>query len=159
VEHWETALRWVHVLAGASWLGEVVVINLVLVPAMDRLPAPARQEALRAIFPRIFALASWLSIIAVTSGFLLLGERLDWRHWDVLWQGRWGRSILVGGSLGLGLTLFHHLAERRLSPPLRANPGPSGLVYVERRLRVVPRVGLVVLLATIGAMMYAARGF
>ena len=27
-----TVLRWVHVLAGAAWFGEVVVVNLVLVP-------------------------------------------------------------------------------------------------------------------------------
>jgi uncharacterized membrane protein len=27
-------LRWIHVLAGAAWLGEVVVINFVLVPTL-----------------------------------------------------------------------------------------------------------------------------
>jgi alpha-D-ribose 1-methylphosphonate 5-triphosphate synthase subunit PhnL len=64
---------------------------------------------------------------------------------------------LTGGALGLGLTLFHHLVERRLSPVMAGNP--SGLVYVEQRLRVVPRVGLLVLLVVMGAMMYAARGF
>lgn len=157
MDEWAIVVRWVHVLAGAAWFGEMVVINLVLAPALGWLERGQGSELLRAVFPRIFSLASWLSIVAVTSGFLLLGEMVDWRHWDLLVESRWGRSILTGGALGLGLTLFHHLVERRLSPVMAGNP--SGLVYVEQRLRVVPRVGLLVLLVVMGAMMYAARGF
>jgi uncharacterized membrane protein len=157
MDEWAIVVRWVHVLAGAAWFGQVVVINLVLAPALGRLERGQGSELLRAVFPRIFSLASWLSIVAVTSGFLLLGKMVDWRHWDLLVESRWGRSILTGGALGLGLTLFHHLVERRLSPVMAGNP--SGLVYVEQRLRVVPRVGMLVLLVVMGAMMYAARGF
>jgi uncharacterized membrane protein len=157
MDEWAIVVRWVHVPAGAAWFGEMVVINLVLAPALGRLERGQGSELLRAVFSRIFSLASWLSIVAVTSGFLLLGKMVDWRHWDLLVESRWGRSILTGGALGLGLTLFHHLVERRLSPVMAGNP--SGLVYVEQRLRVVPRVGLLVLLVVMGAMMYAARGF
>ncbi len=157
MDEWAIVVRWVHVLAGAAWFGEMVVINLVLVPALGRLERVQGLELLRAVFPRIFSLASWLSIVAVASGFLLLGEMVDWCYWDLLIESRWGRSILTGGTLGLGLTFFHHLVERRLSPAMAGDP--SGLVYVERRLRVVPRAGLLVLLVVMGAMMYAARGF
>lgn len=27
--------RWIHILSAAAWLGEVVVINLILVPVME----------------------------------------------------------------------------------------------------------------------------
>lgn len=160
---WLTLLRWLHIVVVAAWFGELVMVNLVLVPALGSLQEQEKVPFAQAVFPRVFTLASWLSIIAVLSGFLMLGITLDWTRWGVLLEGRWGLSVLVGGSLGLGLTLFHHIAERRLAPTLEVagNPGPQGpgFVYIERRLRLIPRVGVVVLLLTMGAMMYAARGF
>ena len=157
---WTAVLRWFHILAGAAWFGELAVVNFVLVPALNSLGAEERAGFARAAFPRVFTLASWLSAIAVVTGFVLLGERLDWVNWDLLLEGRWGRSVLVGASLGFGLTLFHHIVERRLSPSLEGvgNPGNPGFVYFERRLRLIPRVAILVLLVVMGTMMYAARG-
>ncbi len=105
----------------------------------------------------VIAGASRLSAIAVAAGLALMGEMMDWRHWALLRESPWGRSITVGSALGLMLILFHYVVERHLSPEVE-EANPLGLVYVERRLRLIPRVGLVVLLATVGAMVYAAGG-
>jgi uncharacterized membrane protein len=35
-------LRWIHILAGAAWLGEVVVVNFILVPVPARLEPEKR---------------------------------------------------------------------------------------------------------------------
>jgi hypothetical protein len=39
VLNWLAIFRWLRILAGAAWLGEVVVIVFVLVPAVLRMPA------------------------------------------------------------------------------------------------------------------------
>jgi uncharacterized membrane protein len=157
-------LRWIHVLAGAAWLGEVVVINFVLVPTLVRLGADKRGWFLAAIFPRIFRLASVLSLTVLLAGAALNLSMSGWQL-DVaikrLATPRWGWSILVGGLLGLGLTLFHFVVERRLHPLVEAareNPGGEAFVLILSRLQIIPRIGLGILLLILLLMMYAVRG-
>jgi hypothetical protein len=74
-----------------------------------------------------------------------------------LTSSRWGWSILIGGLLGLGLTLFHFVAEHRLEPHVlaaREDPDSEAFTLILRRLRIIPRAGLGVLLL----MMVTARG-
>lgn len=157
-------LRWVHILAGAAWLGEVVAVNFVLVPVLANLEPGKRSWFLAAIFPRVYRLASALSLTTVLAGVALNLSMNDW-HVDAaivrLTSSRWGWSILIGGSLGLGLTLFHFFAEHRLEPHVLAtqeDPDGEAFVMVLRSLRIIPRVGLIVLLAIFLLMMVAARG-
>lgn len=112
-------LRWIHLLAGASWLGEVVVVNVVLIPMLARLEPEKRRWFLSAIFPRIFRLASVLALTTVLAGAALNLSLSDWQVGVAvsrLTTSRWGWSILIGGALGLGLTLFHFVVEHRLEP-------------------------------------------
>jgi uncharacterized membrane protein len=150
-------LRWVHVLAGAAWLGEVVTINFVLVPALLKMKKGHRGIFIRQVFPRVFHLASFLSLTAILSGagmsYLLTG----WRNLGELLGTRWGFGILIGGSLGLALTLFHFLAESRLEP-IAARADEAEVEKIMAVLKIVPRAGLVVILLVILLMMYAARG-
>ena len=157
-------LRWIHVLVGAAWLGEVVVINFVLVPTLVRLGADKRGWFLAAIFPSIFRLASVLSLTAVLAGAALSLSMSGW-HFDVainrLASSRWGWSILVGGLLGLGLTLYHFVAERRLLPLVvvaRENPDSEAFSLILRRLQIIPRIGLGILLPIFLLMMYGCAG-
>lgn len=152
-------LRWFHLGAGAAWLGEVVAVVFVLVPILLAATGERRAWFLSVVFPRVFRLASVLSATAVLAGAGLYvsinGVTLE----PLLTGGRWGTSILVGGGLGLGLTLFHFVAEGRLEPLARSatDEGFDDALLV-RRLRIVPRVGLAVLVVVFGAMMFAARG-
>jgi uncharacterized membrane protein len=158
--NWLHLIRWFHILAGAAWLGEVVMINVVLVPTLSRLEPAVRGRVMAVALPRVFRLASVLSAVTVLTGFLLF-VRMTGGQLEVLVASRWGRSILVGGALGLALTLFHFVAERRFEPALagvRGNPGGDETELVLQRMRVIPRVGLGVLLITFVLMMYAARG-
>jgi hypothetical protein len=157
-------LRSIHILAGTAWLGEVVVVNFVLVPVLARLEPEKRGWFLSAIFPRIFRLASVLSLTTVLAGASLNLSLSDWRV-DVavsrLTSSQWGWSILIGGLLGLGLTLFHFVAEHRLEPSvLIVDDDPDGAAFtlILRRLKIIPRAGLGVLLLIVLLMMFAARG-
>lgn len=152
--------RWIHIAAGGAWLGEVVVVVFVLSPILVRADAERRGWFLSTVFPRIFRLASVLSLTAVTAGATLYLAINDWRlNLERLVTERWGLSILIGGTLGLGLMLFHFVAESRLEPiALRAATGEIDDDTLVRRLRLIPRVGLGVLIVVFGAMMYASRG-
>ncbi len=114
--------------------------------------------------PPIFRLASALSLTTVLAGAAL---NLSMNGWQLevavtrLPSSRWGWSILIGGLLGLGLTLFHFVAEHRLEPHVlaaREEPDSEAFALILRRLRIIPRAGLGILLLTFLLMMVAARG-
>lgn len=150
-------LRWIHLLSGAAWLGEVVTINFVLVPALLKMNRTYQIAFIRQVFPRIFRLASVLSLSTILSGaassYLITG----WRDLGTWLETRWGQGILIGGLLGLALTLFHFLAERRLEPTA-SQMKDADLDKVLTVLKVVPRAGLVLIVFIILLMMYATRG-
>jgi energy-converting hydrogenase Eha subunit A len=156
-------LRGIHVLAGTAWLGEVLVVNVVLIPVLTRLEPEKRGWFLSAIFPRVFQLASILSLTTILAGAALNLSLSDWRV-DVaasrLIASRWGWCIMLGGVLGFGLTLFHFVAERRLEPHVVVDDDPDGTVWArtQRHLTIIPRVGSGVLLVIVVLMMVAARG-
>ncbi|MBE2184033.1 MAG: hypothetical protein IAE89_11450 [Anaerolineae bacterium] len=157
--------RWIHILAGAAWLGEVVVVNFILVPALSRIEPGKRGWFLSLIFPRIFRLASILSLTTILAGAALNLSLNNWRF-DVavirLTSTPWGWSILIGGLLGLGVTLFHFFAEHRLEPHVltaHEETNEEAFAHILRHLRIIPLAGLGVLVLTFLLMMYAASGF
>jgi uncharacterized membrane protein len=155
-----TIIRWIHTLAAAAWLGEVVVINFVLLPVLFRLEPAERGRFLKQVFPRLFKLASHLALATILSGvvFVLLRTQAELA---LLVTTRWGRVLLLGAIPGLLLALFHFFMEGRLERPMAAsesNPASAEMEIVLRRLRIVPRVGLGVILFVFIAMMAAAHG-
>lgn len=154
-------VRWIHVLAGSSWLGEVVVINFVLVPALGAMPEQARRDFVAAVFPRIFRLASVLSATTVIAGVILVWN-LTGGELGRLTTSRWGLAILAGGGLGIALTLFHFFMEQRMARKIGVDlcgPAPDvALEDVHTKLRLVPRLGLLVITTIFLTMLYAVRG-
>jgi uncharacterized membrane protein len=153
-------VRWVHVLAAAAWYGEVAVMNFVLIPTLSGHRGAARKDFLNAVFPRVFRMASILSAtVAITGGVLLYHHTGgDLR---ILVENPWGKFILVGGALGLLLTLFHFFMENRLARRVGVGDPDLPLEAVEDvhlKLRVVPRLGFLVLTIIFVLMMIAVRG-
>ena len=152
-------IRWIHILAGAAWLGAVVMVVFVLVPSVQRLNEPERGQVASIVFPRVFRLASVLSVTVVSAGIALYLERFGWRlELQPLVSSRWGWSILIGGGLGLILTIFHFVAEGRLAPLVRRGSDAPLDTRVLTVLRIAPKVGLGILVTTVVLMAYAARG-
>lgn len=152
--------RVLHFLSGAVWLGEVLTINFVLLPALRDLPTDRKPEFIRTIFPRLFKLASILALTAVFSGAVLVTLSAGWEK--VLLQpfNRWGAAILVGGILGLLLTAFHLVVESKLQPLVRSLSKEGDAEDLNRLLRfldLVPRAGLGVILVITFLMVAAAH--
>lgn len=150
-------VRWIHIISGVAWLGEVLAINFVLIPALLNMEKSERGAFVRQIFPRVFRLASVLSVLALLSGVAMSYLITGWKNLGPLIGTRWGTGILIGALLALALTLFHFLAESRLEP-VAAKADEADVEKIISVLKVVPRVGLVVILVIVLLMMYAARG-
>ena len=152
-------MRTLHILAGTAWFGQVVVINFVLIPSLGKFKTEERKNFIITIFPKIFKVASHLSIIAVLTGIHLVVSLSDANLSNLL-SGRWGISILIGGSLGILLTLFHFFLENRMAKKIGiVKDGNEEMVDdVHVKLKIVPRIGLVVITSIFLLMINAARG-
>ncbi len=152
-------IRTLHAAAGSFWIGEVVVINFVLIPAASKLVGKARKQYLTTVFPMIFNLASVLSATVVVTGVFLV-YYLTNGDLGLLTNGRWGLSILVGGTLGTILTLFHFFMENKLAKKigLGKDGDDAQLEDVHTKLKIVPRLGLVVISTIFFLMINAAHG-
>ena len=157
---WYLVVRWIHMLAGAAWFGEVVTINFVLVPAVARMSREDAAEFLGRVFPRVFRLASVLAATAVGCGLIMAFHRFGDEP-SLLWTTPTGGAFLVGGSMALALTTFHFILEPRLDGMIcHASEARDFEVSdrVIRMLRVVPRVGLAVFTGIVVLMMIGSHG-
>jgi len=159
LENYISIIRALHVLSGSLWIGEVVVINFILIPFLSSLQGDYKKNFLVNLFPKLFNLASILSATSAVTGLLMVWLISD-GQWLRLTQGRWGLSILIGGSLGLLLTLFHFFMENRLAHKigLGKNGDDHQINDVHLKLKIVPRLGLLVITSIFLLMMNGARG-
>lgn len=161
LDSWLIPIRWIHVIAGSTWFGEVVVINFILIPVLGTLDVPERRRFLTTVFPRVFKMASVLSVTAVLTGLLMVFTMTD-GDLTRLTEGRWGRAILFGGSLGTLLTIFHFFMENRLAKRIGIGceyvPSDEDLANVHSKLKIVPRGGMLVISTILFSMMFAVRG-
>ncbi len=126
----------------------------VLVPTVTRAEPDRQRWILANLFPRLFRLASVLIATVLLAGILLNLAMSGWAiDWETLTGTPWGRSILIGGVLGGALGLFHFVAERKLEPMVTDEGVDLDLVI--RRLKVVPRVGLIILVVVLSLMILA----
>lgn len=157
---WLFAVRLAHVVAGVAWIGEVATVAFVLFPALRRADAAGARVLLDGVFPRVFRLATVLGGTAVLTGLVLL--LFGPGGLERALTTAWGTRVLAGGILGATLFGFHLLLEPRLERRLRARADEGGGTAEGddvdvRILLIAPRVGLLVLLTTVGLMSAAAR--
>ena len=153
--------RWIHIVFAAGWFGEVVVINFVLIPALSKLDRETREKVVTNLFPKIFNLASVLSLTALVSGYTLFWMLTD-GDWHYFFNnGIRGKALLLGMSLGTLLVFFHFFIENQMAKKIGIvcnNSGHEMLEDIHLRLKIVPRLGLLVITTILVSMMIAARG-
>ena len=121
-----------------------------------------RRRFITRIFPRVFRLASILSVTTIVAGITLNYMMTGWRHLDLYLVTPRGFAIFVGGLLGLLLSVFHFFVEGRLGSRVASLQVDSRLEEIEiitRYLRTIPRFGLGVMFVIFVLMMFGARGF
>jgi putative copper export protein len=142
---WHWSITWplqaLHVLAGATWLGSLLLLVLVV------FGAGADAERRERTVADLIAVFSPVAMVGV-AGAVVMGTVLSVSYvgsWAGLWQTAYGRTLLIKIGL-LGLTaLLGAYNWRRLRPRL-GTPGSAGRLFQSARLELL--VGALLLVAT-----------
>jgi uncharacterized membrane protein len=96
-EGWLFLLRWIHFLAGITWIGLLYYFNLVQTPFFAETDAPVRSGAIQKLVPRALWWFRWGAMFTFISGWLIILHR-----WGMggFFTGPYGWTILLGGLLG-----------------------------------------------------------
>jgi uncharacterized membrane protein len=92
----DTALivaRWVHFVAGITWVGLLYFFNLVSVPVMKDLDAGGRSLMMRKLMPRALWWFRWSSVVTVFVGF---------SYWNYVVGTDARNAIATGGTASPG---------------------------------------------------------
>jgi uncharacterized membrane protein len=67
-------VRWVHFLAGITWIGLLYFFNLVNVPFLKELDAPTRGRVVPSLMPRALWWFRWSALVTVLAGLAYWGN-------------------------------------------------------------------------------------
>jgi uncharacterized membrane protein len=108
----EMVLRWMHIVAGITWIGLLYYFNLILGPWMKELDAGTRAKVLTGMMSRAMGWFRWSAVVTVVAGlryFMILlaadahnagDPGLEWR-----WLGYWFLTWVVAYALIYALQL------------------------------------------------------
>jgi uncharacterized membrane protein len=96
-EGWLFLLRWIHFLAGITWIGLLYYFNFVQTPFFAETEAPVRSGAVQKLVPRALWWFRWGAMITFLSGWLYLLDQVGRRGFAA---GSYSWAILLGGLLG-----------------------------------------------------------
>ena len=83
-------LRWIHLVAGVTWIGLLYYFNLVQVPFMKETEPAVKSGVVQKLLPRALWWFRWGAVVTVVAGLLLM-----------MVNGIRNRWIMIGAALGL----------------------------------------------------------
>src|SRR2546426_2246470 len=87
-------LRWIHFLAGVTWIGLLYYFNFVQGPFFAEADASTKSSATQKLVPRALWWFRWGAMLTFVSGLAILMQR------KASWNDAWGVSILTGAAFG-----------------------------------------------------------
>ena len=87
-------LRWLHFLAGITWIGILYYFNFVQTPFFAETEATIRTGAIQKLVPRALWWFRWGAMLTFLSGAAILGIL------KASWGNPWGMTILTGAAFG-----------------------------------------------------------
>jgi putative copper export protein len=132
-----------HVLGGASWLGNLLSIMLIGVPIAITLEGQERWDAVASLVNAFSPVALASAAIVGASGLVASWVHLE--HFAALWQSSYGqvlllKLVLIAITLTVGAYNF-----RRVQPQL---VGQEGAARLQRSAAIELSVGLLILIVT-----------
>jgi uncharacterized membrane protein len=93
------SLRWVHFVAGITWIGLLYWFSLVNVPFQRVLDPSVKGVVNPPLFTRALAWFRWSAVVTVAAGLLLI-YGLYWQDGDLI-SSNTEKTIFAGGLLGI----------------------------------------------------------
>ena len=94
-------LRWMHFLAGVTWIGILYYFNFVQTPFFAETEAPVRIGAIQKLLPRALWWFRWGAMITFLAGILIYIMRLGEMGGSLFYSSPYGVTITVGGLMGI----------------------------------------------------------
>ncbi|MDO8519802.1 MAG: urate hydroxylase PuuD [Deltaproteobacteria bacterium] len=89
-------LRWIHFLAGITWIGLLYYFNFVQGEFFKEIEAGPKNVAISKLVPRALWWFRWSAMVTFISGLLMITGTM---HTGVPLNSSWGVLILIGGGL------------------------------------------------------------
>jgi uncharacterized membrane protein len=97
----EFLLRWLHFLAGITWIGLLYYFNFVQGPFMAEADPATKSAATQKLVPRALAWFRWSALVTFLTGAAIIGDRLSHvAAGTATWGSNWGITILTGALFG-----------------------------------------------------------
>jgi uncharacterized membrane protein len=100
----EFLFRWVHFMAGITWIGMLFYFNFVQGEWFKEIEAPTKSQAIQKLVPRALWWFRWGAMFTFLSGFFILAYRGHNFGFEIF-KTSWGISILLGAALGTTMFL------------------------------------------------------
>jgi uncharacterized membrane protein len=105
MELWLFFLRWIHFLAGITWIGILYYFNFVQTPFFAETEAPVRTGAIMKLVPRALWWFRWGAMFTFLAGILIYIHKLADIGGSVFYTSSYGLTITAGGLLGTTMFL------------------------------------------------------
>lgn len=97
----ELVLRWLHFLAGITWIGLLYYFNFVQGPFMAEADPATKSAATQKLVPRALAWFRWSALVTFLTGAAIIGDRLGRApEGSSAWSSPWAITILTGALFG-----------------------------------------------------------
>jgi uncharacterized membrane protein len=93
-------LRWIHFLAGITWIGILYYFNFVQTPFFAETEAPVRTGVIQKLVPRALWWFRWGAMVTFLAGLLMYLIRLHQMGGEAFFSSQYGVTINLGGLLG-----------------------------------------------------------
>jgi uncharacterized membrane protein len=93
-------LRWIHFLAGITWIGILYYFNFVQTPFFAETEAPVRTGAIQKLVPRALWWFRWGAMFTFLAGLLMYLIRMHEMGGGVFFTSSYGVTITIGGVIG-----------------------------------------------------------
>jgi uncharacterized membrane protein len=97
----EFVLRWLHFLAGITWIGLLYYFNFVQGPFMAEADPATKSTATQKLVPRALAWFRWSALVTFLTGAAIIGGRFGRTPEGMsAWATPWAITILTGALFG-----------------------------------------------------------
>ena len=93
-------LRWIHFLAGITWIGLLYYFNFVQTPFFAETEPAVRSGAIQKLVPRALWWFRWAAMATFLAGILMYLDELGKQGIAEFFNRSYGWAITVGGTLG-----------------------------------------------------------
>ena len=149
------ALRILHIVFGAFWVGTMVFMALILRPRLVSLGVD--RKVIQSIDKAVNTATGIAALITVAAGVGLL-LRLRWGHFDTFFDSGWGYAILLGIIAAIGAFALGGMEQSTSARAASMSSGPPGgdneavLEVLDARVVRLQRLHALFVLVAVGSM-------